>query len=147
MDKEREPGIFFEKVVLKKCVFEMRPSKQSDIKKQMKIDFKVDNRINDSKNILFTDFSIIIGKDDEEMPFMLDIVVTGMFKKDEKNENMDLETFSKSNAAVILFPYVRELISNLTMRAGLSNPIIIPPMNIARLMKEKESKKISRVNK
>ncbi|HAV93049.1 TPA: hypothetical protein DCW38_07725 [candidate division WOR-3 bacterium] len=137
MDKEREPGIFFEKVVLKKCLFEIRPAKQSEIKKQVKMDFKVDNRLNDKKNVLFTDFSVVIGKEDEEMPFVLDVVVTGMFKKDDKNENMDLDTFSKGNAAVILFPYLREFISNLTLRAGFSNPLVLPPMNIAKLMKEK----------
>ncbi|MDD3802763.1 MAG: protein-export chaperone SecB [bacterium] len=139
MDREREPGIFFEKVVLKKCLFEMRSVKQSEIKKQMKIDFKIDNRLNDKKNILFTDFSVVIGKDDEEMPFLLDVVVTGIFKKDDKNENMDLDTFSKGNAAVILFPYLREFISNITLRAGFSNPLVLPPMNIAKLMKEKST--------
>jgi len=139
MDREREPGIFFEKVVLKKCLFEMRPVKQSEIKKQMKIDFKIDNRLNDKKNVLFTDFGVVIGKDDEEMPFLLDVVVTGIFKKDDKNENMDLDTFSKGNAAVILFPYLREFISNLTLRAGFSNPLVLPPMNIAKLMKEKST--------
>lgn len=43
----------------------------------------------------------------------------------------DYNEFGKVNAAAIIFPYIREHISSLALKAGLG-PLILPPINFAK---------------
>jgi len=138
MDANKEPGILFNNVMLQKCNFELRAVKDGSLKKNMKIDFKINNRFSENKEKLFTDLGISIGKEDAEMPFLLEVVMTGIFSVDEKNINLNLETFSKNNAPAIIFPYLREFVTNITSRANFKPPIILPPMNIVKMMTERK---------
>ena len=49
---------------------------------------------------------------------------------------MSLNEFIKVNAPALMMPYIRETISNITIRSGLK-PVIIPPINIISMAKEK----------
>ncbi len=44
----------------------------------------------------------------------------------------------EKNTLAIMFPYVRSYVSNITAQPGMM-PIVLPPMNIAAMMKNKES--------
>lgn len=46
--------------------------------------------------------------------------------------DIDLDTFGKVNGAAIIYPYIREQLSNLSLKAGLGN-IILPPANFVKL--------------
>lgn len=46
--------------------------------------------------------------------------------------DLDLESFGKVNGAAIIYPYIREQLSNLSLKAGLGN-IILPPANFVKL--------------
>lgn len=48
------------------------------------------------------------------------------------NIDIDLESFGKVNGAAIIYPYIREQLSNLSLKAGLGN-IILPPANFVKL--------------
>ncbi|HAV92719.1 TPA: hypothetical protein DCW38_06015 [candidate division WOR-3 bacterium] len=63
------------------------------------------------------------------------VTMIGLFSTDSANPNLDLEDFSKNNAPAIIFPYIREFVSNISSRTGLQ-PIILPPMNIIKMMKK-----------
>ena len=52
---------------------------------------------------------------------------------------VDLQTFSRLHAVAILLPYVRQLLSNVTgADARLGGPFLLPPMNVARLLEERD---------
>ncbi|NDP28283.1 MAG: hypothetical protein GZ087_12780 [Flavobacterium sp.] len=55
------------------------------------------------------------------------IKMVGVFEK-FGNSVLDLENFGNINGAAIIFPYIREHLTNLTSKAGLGL-IIIPPFN------------------
>jgi len=57
------------------------------------------------------------------------------------NENMDLDQFSKNNAPALMLPYIRELVSTTTIRAGLA-PIVFPPINIISILQNNKTENI-----
>lgn len=54
----------------------------------------------------------------------------GLFEKIGDSELTDLDKFGRINGASIIYPYIREHISNIALKAGLGN-IILPPVNFA----------------
>lgn len=58
------------------------------------------------------------------------IKMVGVFEK-FGNSELDLENFGNINGAAIIFPYIREHLTNLTSKAGLGL-IIIPPFNFTK---------------
>jgi preprotein translocase subunit SecB len=58
------------------------------------------------------------------------IKMVGVFEKFGESE-LDLENFGNINGAAIIFPYIREHLTNLTSKAGLGL-IIIPPFNFTK---------------
>jgi preprotein translocase subunit SecB len=66
-----------------------------------------------------------IFNDIEEVSAIIKMV--GVFEK-FGDSVLDLENFGNINGAAIIFPYIREHLTNLTSKAGLGL-IIIPPFN------------------
>ena len=58
------------------------------------------------------------------------IKMVGVFEK-YGDSILDLENFGNVNGAAIIFPYIREHLTNLTSKAGLGL-IIIPPFNFTK---------------
>jgi preprotein translocase subunit SecB len=58
------------------------------------------------------------------------IKMVGVFEK-FGDSVLDLESFGNVNGAAIIFPYIREHLTNLTSKAGLGL-IIIPPFNFTK---------------
>ena len=73
-------------------------------------------------------------------PVKIFIAVAGHFSlRDEQNAGA-LEEFAEIQAPTIIFPFIREIIANLTMRTDFP-PLLIPPVNI-RVMFGKKKKSI-----
>jgi preprotein translocase subunit SecB len=54
--------------------------------------------------------------------------MVGVFECVGESELKDYDLFGRVNGAAIIFPYIREHISGLSLKAGLG-PIILPPVN------------------
>ena len=65
-------------------------------------------------------------KDIEQFKFHVRMI--GIFESVGESEIKDLNHFGCVNGAAIIFPYIREHISNLSLKAGLT-PILLAPMN------------------
>ena len=65
-------------------------------------------------------------KDVEEIK--CSITMIGVFQKVGESPLEDLERFGKINGAAIIFPYIREHLTNLSVKAGI-NPVILAPQN------------------
>ena len=67
----------------------------------------------------------------------LNIEIVGIFTSDYDEQDVDLiKSIIQDNTTAILFPYLRSQISLVTTQPEFS-PIILPPMNIAEMFKEK----------
>ena len=64
--------------------------------------------------------------DIEQFSFLVKMI--GFFECIGESSLIDYDDFGSVNGAAIIFPYIREHITNLSLKAGL-NPIVLPPVN------------------
>ncbi len=67
-----------------------------------------------------------------EAPFSFHVESVGTFTFQENPEKTTIERIARINCPAIMFPYSRELIADLTRRAGFP-PLHIPPINFIAL--------------
>lgn len=84
---------------------------------------------------------IELGDSDlEETNYYLKARISGFFEiliKTEDVSEQEVINFYKVNAVAILFPYLRSLVSDMSSK-GSEAPIILPTLNIAAMIREKE---------
>ena len=100
---------------------------------QLQIPFAYSSQIIDVDDDNFT-VQLAAKISNENFPFEVSVTVSGDFFSErwkELNTKKDVELTVNQ----ILFPYVRALISNITSAAGV-NPIILPIINVAELLKD-----------
>ena len=128
MDKDKQPGIKFLRVFLSKLNYELPQVKPEDF--EYNLDFSDTYKIKRNK-LIFT-FNIHLYD-----RFQLEL--TAIFETIESEENLDLEQFAKVNAPAFLFPFAREVISNVTSRTPLPH-LLLPPINIVAMKNKTKSK-------
>ncbi len=129
MDESKQPGIHFNGVELRKLRFDLHgplPEKlpfspsvtmrglMSEDEKRMEFEFTID---------LFGH-----AKPDEKPPADFQFTVIGRFSA-APDANMTLRDFAQHHAPGLLFPYVREIISNLSARTALPH-LNLAPVNV-----------------
>lgn len=83
------------------------------------------------------DFTISVNiapTDDEPAPFELYVAITGLFtlseSDDEPLDPQTKETLLKKNTAAILFPFLRSVVSTVTVNANIP-ALLLPTFNFA----------------
>ncbi len=76
----------------------------------------------------------------EEDPFYLKVNLLGYFSYESDLSDEDCKKMMEINGTAILFPYLRNIITNITAASGLP-PLIIPTYNIPKLIKNNKEKK------
>lgn len=99
-------------------------------------------RNNDDKAMVVLSFDLENGSNN--LPFEIHTSIVGLFElsSNEYTEEMYISLL-KNNAVAILFPYLRSLISDLTMKLNVSNTLVLPSMNIVELLKNNDNYKIT----
>jgi preprotein translocase subunit SecB len=75
---------------------------------------------------------------DEDIPFIIEIILRGSFTfdyKEDKEKKEEIINFYKQNAIAILFPYLRSLVTDLTSKSD-HPPIMLPTINIIKVAEE-----------
>lgn len=78
--------------------------------------------------------------DNEQMKFHVKMV--GIFEKIGESELKDLDKFGRINGASIIYPYIREHITSVTLKAGVG-AVLLPPVNFTNQVVEKKDNKES----
>ncbi len=73
---------------------------------------------------------------DEKEVIKSKIAMVGIFECTE-NPELPEDTFGKINAPAIIFPFVREHLASMSLKAGIE-PIILPPVNFVQLAEAKK---------
>jgi len=73
--------------------------------------------------------------DPTRQPYSLRVSLSGVFVAPEGTESAEFETFCKKAAPVILWPYVRSLVSAVTTDAPFG-PIRLDPLNMTAVLAE-----------
>lgn len=72
----------------------------------------------------------------ENSPVALSIELCGKFECTDWETDDISKVLIKNNATAILFPYIRQSVSELTTMAGLP-PLVLPVTNVSKLFKDK----------
>ena len=120
---------------VKKMLFEVH----DDIKKgeEYQISHKIDVGVEHLESKFYNvkiDFNLCPANDEIPVPFDLSVTVVGKFElvmdETEPGYEKTKETLLSQNAPAILFPYLRCVVSNLTLNANIS-PLILPIVNFS----------------
>lgn len=105
-------------------------------------DFSAKILASESKAVVKISASIT-SKEDIPTPFDVEVTLSGFFEQDgyskDKDDNEKFKHMLSANALAILFPYVRTLISDLTLKSNEYPAFNLPVMNFVEIM-NKENK-------
>jgi len=77
------------------------------------------------------------GSQDTGSPFLLKVLIEGHFKYRIQTESgPSFDRMCNLNATAILYPYLRSAVTDITKAANI-NPIILPTVNINKLLSNK----------
>lgn len=82
---------------------------------------------------------ISIDSTEEEKPFSLFISMLGQVRSDREVMPEDFAKFADRSGYLLLWPYARELVSDLTVRCGLP-PLILPTLAVTQEVRESEDR-------
>ena len=102
-------------------------------------DFKADINFTDDEALVI--FDIECGdSDNHSSPFILSIRLIGLFEYSvDKNSDEDkqlLQKLTTQNSIAILYPYLRSLVSDITIRSNRFPPFILPVINVVKMMED-----------
>ncbi|MCD6217240.1 protein-export chaperone SecB [bacterium] len=127
-------SIKIEKIILSRMNFEIISFDVKEISIALNIDVK--SSFPDDKqlvqNVTFDLFHEIA-----ESPIILNFTYIGYYSGEGEGEPT-LDEFSKVHAPAYIVPYARELVANITSRIGILPTLVMPPLNIHEMLKEKE---------
>ena len=147
MKQNEHQGIAFDKLILEKVNFEIDPNYMFG-KKPLGVQLGVDVEkcLSENKKLLKIVLHVHIDLSGvEPSPIKILLTVAGHFTLQDEQNAGALEEFAEIQAPTILFPFVREIIANLTMRTDFP-PLLIPPVNM-RVMLGKKKEGIGQIKK
>jgi preprotein translocase subunit SecB len=105
---------------------------------ELSVELTCESHYNKKKRLL----RIILGMSTkgQNPPFNLKTKMGGAFILDKDPEAGELKRLRHINCPAIIFPYLREFVSNMTSRAGLE-PLYLPPVNFVNVSRRVKSKK------
>lgn len=109
----------------------------NDVKFDEKVKNAVDMNVNVSVNeklITVTETVTVSQMCDEKEQVTVVVTMAGIFESEGESEIKNLKDFGSVNGASIIYPYIREHITNLTLKAGVG-AIILPPVNFTKIKK------------
>lgn len=88
------------------------------------------------KNVSVEESLFFVLKFNDVKQVNINVKMIGLFELIGESPITDLEKFGRINGASIIFPFIREHVANLSLKAGLGN-IILPPVNFTMLAEKK----------
>ena len=130
---ELESGFKVNNIVLLESNFKRVPNVHFE---QFSVNTNIEVNTNVTGNIILVTEKMVYSHSFNDIKEVeCTIVMTGVFEKfGDTILSNDLEKFGRINGAAILFPYIREHLTNLSSKAGLGL-IILPPANFTKIEK------------
>ena len=128
--KDKQSGFNVESILLTESSF-TRKGKINFSESEQEVSFEtgVGSRDN-TVNVKLTTTVTNKLKDEEQYKIVVSFV--GVFKRTGNSQISDNELFGRINGAAIIFPFVREHIANISLKAGLGS-LILPPVNFTKI--------------
>ena len=106
--------------------------------KKLQLDVEIGTGVGVKDNVVNVKLSVDVKQMENGIAQSeMSATMVGTFEKTGETPLNDMEEFGRINGASIIFPFLREHIANLAMKAGLG-PIMLPPVNFQKLNKKKQ---------
>lgn len=130
-------GISFEDYLIEDISYKrnMHYNRNHDIKLNTDINAQIDIYSDTEANVKL---NVNIGNTSEpSSPFNVSVIVIGKFTfSNEDSGGTSFEQFLSENSIAILFPYVRNLISDITLKSNEFPSLLMPVINVVQLLKD-----------
>ena len=74
----------------------------------------------------------VTNKLQDELQYKIEVTMVGVFERNGESNIGSNDEFGRVNGAAIIFPFVREHIANIALKAGLGS-VILPPVNFTKV--------------
>ncbi|APC07791.1 protein-export chaperone SecB [Neomoorella thermoacetica] len=136
IDKSIESHLIFRGYKVLYLSYKLNQNFKSQKNKSIPLDFKVrtESTVDETNNEITVDLFCNIFEEgpEKDNPFHLKVNLRGWFKTNSTVEKNELYRYAEINAPAILFPFLRTVVSSVTMAANVP-PVILPLVNINRL--------------
>lgn len=131
----------FNNVMLVKDKFWRDYQVPNDVSANVAFNVAVSNTDKDSDNLTAeVETMLKLVTDDNKPHVELECTFVGFFSIERGSDYEEkIELLKSVSVPTIMFPYIREHISSITAKAGIT-PVILPPMNISMLNQISEDK-------
>ena len=102
----------------------------------------IEDQVKDNLIYIIVELLFSVGKNKEVNS---KIKMLGVFEFSE-NTPLTSEEFAKKNGPAIIFPFLREHLATLSMKAGIA-PILLPPINFVKMAEETKKQKGKKIAK
>lgn len=130
--KEIKSNLRFENYIVDYVEFKNNPDFEGE-ETSLEFEPEVEFHVEDNELLVFLTINVFKDAAKHNYPFEMRVSVVGYFVISEQE---DIEKY-KVNAVAVLFPYIRSIISTYTAVANV-NPLILPTVNINKMLSEKE---------
>jgi len=137
-EKKLDSGFKINNLILSESLFHRINNVSFEDNVDKKFDINVESFV--KENIITVAVEVVILqmlKDVEE--FKIKVRMIGVFECIGETLIKNFEEFGKVNGAAIIFPYIREHVTNISSKAGIG-AIILPLVNFTKMIKEDEKK-------
>jgi len=137
-------SLIVEGIYLRRLDFKILPENLEDLDYNLKVSCQ---SFYPEDDVLIQEITFDVAHELKRPPFLFKFTLVSQFRKlapDEDSSLLDeqdpasyepsLKEFSEVHGPAYAVPYARELIANLTSRAGVLPTLVIPPVNIYKLM-------------
>jgi preprotein translocase subunit SecB len=134
IDPEKQPGVRIAQIFLERANFEHRPD-FLEFPPSTAVETEVDLTLNSGLSPDGTKGRIQItvsSKDASEPLYQFSFLLTALVEAEEEGANFPLTDYVRVNGLVMLYPFLRELVANVTSR-GRFGPLYLNPVNFLAL--------------
>ena len=125
-----ESGYRFQSIILLENVFKRNP--QINFEKLPIPEVNIETDFNQDGDKIICNLKLVFKILSEKTELVkCECVFAGVFQKIGEPK-LDVKTFGSINAPSIIFPFVREFLAGISLKAGL-NPILLNPVNFAAM--------------
>ncbi len=133
MDPAKQPGIEIGQIVLERAYFEHRadyPSlPHSTPLGSLPLRIEAHLGLNEDKSAGI--IRVVLTTDRTQNPlYVIEVTMAALVSVKEAEQNMPIERYAMTAGIAMLFPFVREVVANLTSR-GRFGPVWLHPFNVA----------------
>lgn len=138
MDQNKQPGINFKGIILADERFTRLPIVSDSCELFIDMEHNWNGEGSDYVSEIKTNVKLMDVQNDAES-FVLEFTMMGLFSVNREDPNLNIEDYIREFSSTLMFPYIREHISSVSIKAGI-RPILLPPTNIRALISNTDKK-------